>query len=343
MEKVYYKAIDYAKVICAILVVCIHTGPLLSVNEEMNFFLVQVLARMAVPFFFLSSAFFFFKKLDYSISLEDEQNKNKLKVYITHLLKMYLFWSLVYFSIQLVLWFVNGFSIHAILLYVRDFIFRGSYYHLWFLPALMFAMIFIYVLLSALKEEKVILIAFILYIVGMFINVYGDIFLGIPIIGSILNIYLTLFATSRNGLFFGSIFVILGYICARKKIRLNNTSVYACCIASFILLVLEVYFIRKVGVMNDLTCMYVFLLPFIFFLFQITLQFKSKEKGSLLLRNGSTLLYLIHCYFTFILQYVPIVNSNSLLYFIFTMLCSVGFIYGYLRLSEKFKWLRSVI
>ena len=52
MEKVYYKAIDYVKVICAILVVCIHTGPLLSVNEEMNFFLVQVLARMAVPYIF---------------------------------------------------------------------------------------------------------------------------------------------------------------------------------------------------------------------------------------------------------------------------------------------------
>ena len=40
MEKGYYKWIDYIKVVCAILVVCVHTGPFLSINEEINFFVV---------------------------------------------------------------------------------------------------------------------------------------------------------------------------------------------------------------------------------------------------------------------------------------------------------------
>lgn len=50
-----YDAFDIVKLICCILVVCIHTNPL------PNFF--QPIYRLAVPFFFMISSFLFFTKI----------------------------------------------------------------------------------------------------------------------------------------------------------------------------------------------------------------------------------------------------------------------------------------
>ena len=59
VERKTYYALDVAKFISAFLVVCIHTGPLLDVDATGNFILVQILARLAVPFFFVASGFLF--------------------------------------------------------------------------------------------------------------------------------------------------------------------------------------------------------------------------------------------------------------------------------------------
>ena len=64
MERKNYYALDVAKLICALLVICIHTGPLLDVNIDANFVLVQVLARLAVPLFFVISENRFAKRVE---------------------------------------------------------------------------------------------------------------------------------------------------------------------------------------------------------------------------------------------------------------------------------------
>lgn len=57
-----YSAIDLAKFICAILVVSGHVAPFGLTDNEMlqllNYGIQQWLARIAVPFFFISSGFF---------------------------------------------------------------------------------------------------------------------------------------------------------------------------------------------------------------------------------------------------------------------------------------------
>lgn len=343
MEKVYYKAIDYVKIIAAILVVCVHTGPFLSMNEELNFFVVQVLARCAVPFFFLSSSFFLFSKIDRNEGLNTEKNLRHLKNYVVHLGRMYLFWTCIYLSIQMVIWIVNGFTLKSLLVYVRNFFFTGSYYHLWFLPALLFAVVFVYYLLLKKDAKEVIKYTFVFYIMGMFINVYEKVLLSIPLLKTIVSLYLMVFETARNGFFFGCIYVMMGYMLANTKINKDPKVYYPKLGCYFVLLVAEVYMIRFIGCMNDKTCMYFFLIPFIYTLFQLLLCFKSSEKGTILLRNSSTLLYVIHCYFTFVLQYVPIVNAHSFLYFLATLVLSFAFIIGYLQLAKKWPVLRKVI
>ena len=48
-----YGGLDYFRMIAAVLVIAIHTSPLSSFSPAGDFFLTRVLARVAVPFFFM--------------------------------------------------------------------------------------------------------------------------------------------------------------------------------------------------------------------------------------------------------------------------------------------------
>ena len=51
-------ALDRFRLLAAVLVVCIHTGPLASWNEAADFWLCRCLGRTAVPFFLMVSGYF---------------------------------------------------------------------------------------------------------------------------------------------------------------------------------------------------------------------------------------------------------------------------------------------
>ena len=59
-------AIDIFKFIAAILVITIHTDPLLSISETANFIQVHYIARVAVPFFIVCTGFFIGKRITWS-------------------------------------------------------------------------------------------------------------------------------------------------------------------------------------------------------------------------------------------------------------------------------------
>ena len=85
MQKKTYCALDIAKFMSAFLVICIHTGPLLDINETANFVLVQIIARIAVPLFFIISGYLFFAKLDNEREWNDYANVTALKHYVFRL------------------------------------------------------------------------------------------------------------------------------------------------------------------------------------------------------------------------------------------------------------------
>ena len=106
--------------------------------------------------------------------------------------------------------------------------FTGSFYHLWFLPALLVAVPVVYICLFKLGLGKTILFGFLLYLIGMAGNVYGGYLMQIPGIQSVYQAYLQVFSTTRNGLFFGVMFgdvgqglvLILAGILAWKKLKI---------------------------------------------------------------------------------------------------------------------------
>ena len=87
MGKKKYGAIDIAKYVSALLVVCIHTFPFYEVSVRLNAYWIQTVCRLAVPFFFVSSGFFFFRKWDKN---HPEANQEALSRYEKRLGKIYL-------------------------------------------------------------------------------------------------------------------------------------------------------------------------------------------------------------------------------------------------------------
>lgn len=339
MQKVYYKWIDLMKVICALLVIGVHTGPLLSISQEANFVVTQIFGRIAVPFFFVSSSYFFFRKLDDSKPLTNSKNRNYLKHYVKRIAKLYLVWSLVYFVLVAAGWMKNGFNMIAVLRYIRDFFFTGSYYHLWFLPAMIVAVVVIYSLLIKLSAKKVWRISLLLYVIGMMINVYEDLLFDIPLISTIVHVYLKIFVTSRNGIFFGMIYTMMGYCLAKKQPTCSNQKLVAMTAFSFLLLVIEAVLILKAGYMDDLTAMYLALIPLEYFVFALLLRYPSYHNEKIL-REISTLMYVSHILFCTLLLRISFFSTNSIIYFLMVSFCTILFSYGMIRLSDKVSWIR---
>lgn len=115
MKKKNYAAIDVAKYVSALLVVCIHTYPLYDLSPAANTFLIQAICRFAVPFFFVVSAFLFFSKIDPAAGMHDALNLGMLKHYLRRLALLYGAWSVIYLPYTFLLWRGDGFSLTFLL------------------------------------------------------------------------------------------------------------------------------------------------------------------------------------------------------------------------------------
>ena len=203
MTKKKYAMIDIAKYISALLVVCIHTFPFYEISETLNTYWIQTICRIAVPFFFTTSGFFFFRKW----SNDKETNKKNVKHYLLRLLKIYLIWTVIYLPYSIYDYTRDGFSIMNIISYIRDLVLNGSYYHLWFLPALMTATLIVCFVYSKKGLMTTLKLSLILYIFGYFINVYAPVWEQIPVLSFFYAFFTKVFTTARNGFFFGPLFV----------------------------------------------------------------------------------------------------------------------------------------
>lgn len=331
MKKTNY-AIDYAKIISAILVVCIHTAPLSNIAPEANFFLVQILARIAVPFYFICAGYFLFKKINFQ-DIKSEENKLIIKNYAIRIFKLYAIWSIIYIPLNIFSWFSGGFHFNNIIRYVRDFFFTGSFYHLWFMPSLIIATLTCYYLLRKFSLKTIWIITAILYFIGMLGNVYSDVLLTIPLIKNIFSLYISVFETTRNGFFFGSIFMFMGASIAiyKKSFKLSFSIVM--CIACFGLLCVEAYTLRKLNLMNDLTSMYVMLVPLIYFLMQTLLKIPPRKQENLFVRQSSFLVYVSHLWFVTILAESKIFDPSII--FVLSLICSFGIAYAIIKISQR--------
>ncbi len=145
--------LDAVKVIMAFLVVSIHT---IIPGSELKYLLTQGIARIAVPFFFLSAGYFFSGK---------DSSDDLIKV-LKRLFYLYVCWWLFYLPFISRELYSNNFSLEGFSFNLMLLIVKG-WCHLWFMPAMILG-IYTYYLLRGKKYLYTVALA--LYIIGVLIQ-----------------------------------------------------------------------------------------------------------------------------------------------------------------------------
>ena len=298
----YYDNLDLLRYISSIIIIVLHLRPFLGVSDGLDLAFNNIVSRTCVPIFFLITGYFVAKK--------EVDNPGYINQYIKSMLPFYLFWSFLYIPVLLIwardyfdiAWqFVGSLSISPYLLgllsiffipivLIIALIYTGTFYHLWYFPALFLSLI----VLKKWKEKfsyKILLgISFVLLLFGATETYFGMLPSSFQ---SLLSYYFKIFFTTRNFLFFGLFYVVLGYHVGKKKDPFRSYS--------FLKLLLSVYLLVIEGILLQLTHrlnsnILLSCVPLVYYLFLSLLYIGPLCSHALArkLRNLSKYYYLLH-------------------------------------------------
>lgn len=345
-----YKSLDFAKFICAILIIVLHTAPFACYDsiifQALNFGFRNIITVIAVPFFFLTSGFLAFKKID---SLDGAPKKNYVRQYLKRLGVMYLIWTVVYFGFVVVKWINKGFSWGLVLEYIKDFFFEGSYSTIWFLPALLTATLIVYLLHKKFSYRTIFAIACVIYLFTLAGSSYYGLATKVPAIAKIYEWYYSFFDSIKNGVCFGMIFVSMGAMVSEseEKITRKTTALRAFLpVALFaVLLAIEEFLVAFLKWNSKGVDTVMMLIPFTFFFvrFLLVWDVKISDRVCIAMRKYSILMFLTQRIPLSILELWladTVFVQNSTLFFVTVLVVTLGISFGILQASKKLKWLK---
>lgn len=216
--------LDDFKWIAALLVAAIHTSPLESVNVTADFILTRVLARVAVPFFMMVTGYFVL----YGAMVEG--SFHRIWRYLKKTGFFYLAVTLLYLPVQVykLIGKEAGFSIWTL---CRAVLFDGTYYHLWYLPAVMMGLPICFMLLRSAGRYAYGAAA-VLYAIGLFGDSYYGLIQKVPVLHKLYEGMFQIFSQTRNGLFLAPLFLLLGYRAAleqkERSVRRSRYGFFLC-------------------------------------------------------------------------------------------------------------------
>ena len=261
--------LDRFRLLAAVLVVCIHTGPLASFTEAGDFWLTRVLARVAVRLFFMTSGYF--------LARSGWKNTGR---FVKKSLLLYGAAVLLYLPVN---WYNGG---AAPLEWGRRLLTDGTLYHLWYFPAVILGVL-IARNLARLGGPAALIAAGTLYLLG----VGGDSWYGFaarfPAAESFYEGVFRFFSYTRNGLFFAPLLLLLGAAGKRWSSRVSLTGA----ILSMALMTAEGFYVRIQGWPRH-DSMYLSLPLCMVFLFSLLLEENRGEDRRA--RRFSALVYLLH-------------------------------------------------
>ncbi len=318
-----YHNIDILKYICAILIIILHLRPFKYYSNELDLTFNNIITRICVPLFFLITGYFIAKK--------EKDNPSYIKNYIKKMIPLYLVWSTLYIPIIISFIIQNSSLINDYLQFVNlpiyviiillilllpiilliTLIYTGVYYHLWYFPALLFSLMVLSKWKKKFKIKYLLIISFFLLLFGATETYYGILPIGIK---ALVSFYFKIFFTTRNFLFFGLFYVVLGYYMGTKK-EIYSKNCFVKLIIFVFLLVFEAIFLHDTERLNSnilLSCV-----PIVYYLF-ITILYISKPKDNKVkfpFRDLSKYYYFIHPGIIFILFSIKAINVDINPYF----------------------------
>ncbi|MGD9560160.1 MAG: alanine racemase [Oscillospiraceae bacterium] len=312
-----YPALDVFRVVAAFLVVANHTSPLFSVNETADFVLTRVIARLAVPFFFMASGFF----------LAQKPGRRAVGPFVRKLLGLYGLCIFLYLPLNVYMGTFSGAGWP--LAFLRDIVWNGTLYHLWYFPAAALGVAIAWLLYRHCRPLLALGLAGLLYLVGVGGASWYGFASQLSIVKNMYDALFVLFDYTRNGLFFAPLFVLLGLYAAGqaapRRRALWDILLFA---VSMALMLAEALWLRGAFPMRH-DSMYL-ALPFCaWFLFALLRRVRGVSLPAL--RRVATIIYIVHPWFIVLVRGAAklfkvekIVIDMSPVFFVCVALCSLA-------------------
>ena len=311
--KSHYRFIDIIKFFCSFLIIGIHTNPFGFSSILDNAF--GMLTRIAVPFFFVSSAFFLFK---------NEFSWKRVMGYCKRMMLLYAVYSVIYVIYDL----VTGQVIWSTF-FIKLFV--SGYQHLWFLQQSVIAVLVIALITQVFKKPKLLyILAAALYFIGVMMFTYYPLTEWIEPVEWLHKGIISEIVFERSWFFYAVPYMAIGYYFSKNPMPRIKHSIIGVAV-SYSLLALECV-IGIFAVHAPSTVLWFSVLPLSFFIFSLVAQIEfNVECNVLALRKSSTLIYCIHLLIVFILQSLGL---NYILLFIVTSVLSLLYSFVVIKLSS---------
>ncbi len=292
-----YGGLDRFRILAAILVIAIHTSPLESYSADADFFLTRILARAAVPFFFMVTGQFVLSprlasrtRAPGTVRFSRGREQRAVWSYLGRLALVYGGCVAVYLPLGIYAGHYRGLTLGKA---VQMLVFEGTFYHLWYFPACMLGILLVTLLGRFLGLRGTLLVSGALYVIGLLGDSYYGVAQRIPALSSVYDAIFQISPYTRNGLFFAPLFLALGCLMGggRQKACRDHLWVWSCFVLSFVLMSKEGFLLRRMGFQRH-DSMYVFLVPVMIFLYEILLSVRSRSVKRL--RSISTWVYIVH-------------------------------------------------
>ncbi len=318
-----YDSINIMRMICAFLVISLHTSVFASFNSGLNNFVAKGISRIAVPFFFISTGYFMVNNLTKS---------GYVKTFVKKLSLIYLL--IIVIDVILIMPAVamrlRGDFIHKI-----KYIFIGGVTEsLWYIPSIIFAIVLVSIFVKKNWINQLILLSILLYIIGLLGDSYFGLIKNTPIEG-IINFYNNIFINTRNGITFSVPLVALGVLIGKGYLRFSKKIVNISVLVFSLLLGVEAYLLYLTSIPLD-TNMYIssILLGPVIFMWLLNSNLQINERTSNILRVMSLWIYCVHeTVMLTILIYME--SKNTLLMFLEVSIIST--LIAYLIARRKVK------
>lgn len=312
IKKEEYPLVDIFRIIAAILVVAIHTFPLQSIDPALDFYLTKGVGRIAVPFFFMTTAYFYFLK--------------PTKQRLIKILKQY---SLIYF-IAIVIYFpLNLYNLcflqnNLLLEALKAIIFDGTFYHLWYLPATIIGLIIMAILHKYVSSKTSLVVVTILYLIGLGGDSYFGLVTSFPGIRDFYYIIFSFCDYTRNGIFMAPMFLWLGKYLANYKSPICNRYKVAGLLVSMALMLIEISKLKELSWPRH-DAMYL-TMPIVMFFLYLNL-IKITGRRIVICKDLALLIYVIHPWMIVIVRLVSkLIHFDALIYHSLVHFAAVTFV-----------------
>ncbi|WP_010648287.1 acyltransferase [Oceanobacillus massiliensis] len=322
MERNY--SIDFVKFFAIFAVVCIHTGTLRgtligNINGDDIDFIIDILARFAVPFFFVTSGYLFLQKMKGIEVKNASANATKIQIsyfknYSLKLIKLWAAWFLFYFMFDLAIRYIetekNIEALKAMFLdlvsnvFTLDLFYYGaghSQYHLWFLLALIWSVFILFIFYKWKLLPLLVIISF-----GF--NIYG-------VFGQSYSFLYEVTMNTRDPLFFGLFYTTLGgmlgmyaHKVTAAVAKIPSVLLVLMIISLGFLQVIEAYITLKIN-QGNAQDYFLMTIPLSIVLFLTVMKHRNIGRNSLISKIGSQSvgIYVSH---VFVMEFIRIIMTR---------------------------------